>query len=664
MSTVVIFLAYISKILLFFAVTIALLLWQVKKGQQATFGQLFFLLLGMIVVLTTGYAVLATRLLTVQLIYVLILGLGAKKLWKEWKENQKSSTSRPILLIGSVVAILHSFLWAFMGRVRAGDFPFVIPVGTDRAGNDIHFYSFISHYLPISHQENYFHVYNVLDPNFHGVKPYHYLELWLSSFFTEVIGGMTVLNLTLVVYPLLYALAFIGFLAMWERFVQVKWYHILITIAFFYTAGTFNEWYKDLKLHDFSLPIHSWRYKMSVYYVFIIGGILALLQGKHLTSLIVLLCLPVATVVATPVMCATIMIWILLPTKIQGLNWGSRWLIIGLMALMGSFLLIFYSQFGGQAESTLDADNQLLAPLKQLLVPKVLLAKLTFTVKGVLEILALYAPYVLMAGLFIWKMPREYKQALGKVGLLLALVVVMGSACWTVLFHLIDAAQLHFNLAIPFANVSAFLLIMLIIASYEHRHISFSWINIGKGILTASIFIYLLHFSYQKVHKRHIQPRNKQAYSQEYLAEIKQYLESGQASEIGGAIKGGRDYQSIYGRRPSTYVLGYYLAYMKEGYTCVSLSDFDIPVGKNKPNLIRKDIASGIFYQFVQRQKEEGGFVSVEQSQLDFIKYHGINFIVVSKAARLPAGLEDRVDRKLVDKRSKEKFFILSADAP
>ncbi|MEM7375176.1 MAG: hypothetical protein AAF587_41665 [Bacteroidota bacterium] len=664
MSAFIIFLAYISKLLLFFALPAGFLIWKVKQGKRVTFGKLFFLTLGLLVVMTTGYAILHTRLLTVQLVYVVILALSARKLVREWQETQEASTHRWTFLLGSLLAILHSFIWAFWGRIRSGEFPFVIPAGTERAGNDIHFYAFISHFLPETHQENYFHIYNILDPGFHGVKPYHYLELWLSAIISDLLGGLTVLNLSLVAYPLFYALIFIGLLAIWERFVQVKWYHILLTIAFFYAAGTFNEWYKDLKLHDFSLPIHSWRYKISVYYVFLLGSILALIQKKYLSSLVVLLCLPIATVVAAPVIFAFIPLWLLLPQKIHGLNWRKRAFILGLLGLIGLWLLVFYGNFGGQAASTLDADEQLLAPLKNLMVPKILWAKLKYTGVGFLEMLALYAPYLFIAGLFVGSMPREQRGLLGRLGIFLGLFILLGAGIWTVLFHLVDAAQLHFNTAIPLANITAFVLLILVFSSFDNRSYRNKSLHISKGILSAGMFCLLVFVSFQKVYKRHIQPRNTHAYSQEYLAEIQTYLDSGEASVIGGAIKGGKDYQSIYGRRPSTYTLGYYLAYMAEGSMCVSLSDFDIPVGKNKPHLIRKDIASGIFYQFVQRQKTEGTYVSIEHSQLAFIDLHTIRFVIVSKAASLPPAIQARVARKIIDKRSKEKFFILGDPSP
>jgi len=67
--------------------------------------------------------------------------------------------------------------------------------------NDVRFYSKISYSLIEFRNENIFHFYNQYNEKFHGVMPYHYSELWLSSIFTSLFGLKSIISLKYLVYP-------------------------------------------------------------------------------------------------------------------------------------------------------------------------------------------------------------------------------------------------------------------------------------------------------------------------------------------------------------------------------------------------------------------------------------------------------------------------------
>ena len=107
------------------------------------------------------------------------------------------------------------------------------------------------------------------------------------------------------------------------------------------------------------------------------------------------------------------------------------------------------------------------------------------------------------------------------------------------------------------------------------------------------------------------------------------------------------------------YVLGYYLQYMRDGYTTISMSDFEIPINKGNERNNIKDIQSGAFYQFVARQKKDGSFLSLAQSQFDFVRDHQINFVILSANAELPSIFEPEIEQVIEDSVSGERFLLL-----
>ena len=73
----------------------------------------------------------------------------------------------------------------------------------------------------------------------------------------------------------------------------------------------------------------------------------------------------------------------------------------------------------------------------------------------------------------------------------------------------------------------------------------------------------------------------------------------------------------------------------------------------------QRDLANGVFYQYVQRLKASGDFVSEAKSQLSFVKENEIEYLIVSKNGVLPSVLKEVIDRTIVDELSQERFVIL-----
>ena len=69
--------------------------------------------------------------------------------------------------------------------------------------NDVRFYARIVSELALFKQENVYHFYNNFRPDFNGVMPYHYTDMWFASLFNVLFGIKSIIALKYVSYPFL-----------------------------------------------------------------------------------------------------------------------------------------------------------------------------------------------------------------------------------------------------------------------------------------------------------------------------------------------------------------------------------------------------------------------------------------------------------------------------
>ena len=98
---------------------------------------------------------------------------------------------------------------------------------------------------------------------------------------------------------------------------------------------------------------------------------------------------------------------------------------------------------------------------------------------------------------------------------------------------------------------------------------------------------------------------------------------------------------------------------MENGSIALNISDFDIPKLKWADEL---DRASNLFCRFVEAQKADKAFVSIGQSQVEFIQEYDLDFIIVSKNGVLREEVETIVAHKIVDAVSGERFLLVKKD--
>lgn len=565
-----------------------------------------------------------------------------------------SISPRYLYRTGSLfLGLLGIFAWAYFGKIQGSDFPFIIPLGTALAPNDINIYALRSYYLGVTGHENYFGIYNTFDPNFHGPKPYHYLELWFNAGMNWLFGGLNVLNLSLITGPVLKAISLLGILALWERFTMVRWFHILIAFAMLWLGGLYL-FYDKIGFPAFGMPIITYRFKMVAYYPFLLGFALCFAYEEWKRGVLLLLGLPLATIVAGPAIAGGLTLFLIgywIFAKAQ--KFPLAYTFFTLILFFGS-ISIFYILNGQSSTGTTFelGQSEIVGSfhVKEILNKTPLYLK--YFLYAIVHILVLYIPYFLLAYLF-----RHYIFiALKKSSLFFILstcIIITGAFVWSILHDYAQSAQLYYNMSVPLMNVMGILLIIIIAREYGIR------LYKKKGLIAAGVIFLIIAVQFYSIGKVQFKERGKQNYSIEYLQKIDSIVQNGQISAIGAAIKGPEDYQSEYSKMVAGYTLGYYLQYMKNGHSTVSLSDFEVPINPNDRRNNLKDIQSGAFYQFVIRQKDNGMFKSVEQSQLDFLRKNHINFLIVSANGEIPEILAKYINQEFRDSLSGERFFLL-----
>lgn len=623
------------------------------KSTPNLFLKVFFRIFLGLIICSSVFSVFKSGFLTVQMVFFLWLLF----FYFEKQDSAALNTpsfkplSRKSYIPGLIIAVLLVFSWAFIGRVNGGAFPFVLPSGTALSANDIHIYSLRSYYLAQSGWENYFGVYNTFASDFHGLNPYHYLELWFTGAITTVFGGLNILNLSLITGPIFQILGLLGILAIWERFATLKWYHPILATSFLLLAGLYL-FYGKFGFPALSLPILTYRFKMVVYYPFFFAFLLSTLYQQKKSAILCLLALPIATIVALPAVLGTIVLFTL------GNRFGKfftgkdlKQILLYTLVLLGGLALFYGLTPVPNANSTFAVEGN---ELSSLLDPIQLFGTIPTYFKRFIYVIShtllLYLPFLAVA-ILLGKRLKPFTF----IGWISLFLLISAALAYSLLADFAQSSQLFYNPAFSLVNCIGILL-------FSSAFIIFS--NTSKSSFqfrcTSVLFIITICSQFYLLSQRHIFPRNQEHYSASYLLQIQEWVKTDQLSSLGGAIRGASDYESEYSKMTAGYVLGYYLQFMKDGITTVSMSDFEVPIDPENERNNLKDISSGVFFQYVQKQKNKGSFRSIADSQVKFMQDNGINFLILTQNATLPSEFEEQIKQVLEDPVSGERFVLLN----
>lgn len=647
--------------LFFFVISILTLLGSLLlyRGRPVSFSNLFFSLFAGISAVGLISSIIYTSFVTIQVVALLLLIFAflETKLFEPQQQVENSKTTQPSIVVLGLCftgALALIFSWSFFQYTKPGEFNHWIPAVDYLQANDYIINSFRSHFLKVSGNENYFHAINLIDASYHGPKPYHYYEMWVNVGVTSLIGGLNVVNFSLITFPAFHFLSFLGILAFWETRAPVNLWAVIISLSLLLFAGLHLFFYQYLGIESINLPVLSYRLKMAVYYPFIIAFILQFTKGMKVRAMLFLLGLSVATIVAAPGVLGGVVVFLMIMAVFKMANKKTILRSLIYVAATAFAILFFYLLSGSSGPSIREgiSVNALIADLFStesffaLLKEKSLLF-----VKEVCRFILIFWPFFLL----IWMLRSRLRSLpnLNQMSLLFGCVLFVALCAYIAFSGQTDALQLSYNLSISIINSLFIFLCAIIIASFLAKKTT-----VTRERISFAVLLILIVFSGALQTKPFLKNTffKKPFYSDTYLQEIREYFENKPEVMLGGTINGEKDFHSSFSYQVAAYSGGYHLAFMKNGAVPISLSDMEV-----RPNSTEegKDLSNGVFHKYVADLKSSGDFVSVAESQLSFIKRNQIKYLILSKNGTLPRNLEAVVQRELVDELSKERFLIL-----
>jgi hypothetical protein len=560
------------------------------------------------------------------------------------------------LLAGA--GLVYAFCaWGF---VRPGAYvPFSIPPSSATFNHDQVYSARIAYFSLITGQESDVFLLQLLDSAYNGVKPYHYLELWLTNLVAVAGGQKQLPTLCLVAYPYFFWLALVGILALWEAAGQkVSIWVFLVSLGLFFIGGLDLDFYQSIPflshLSSFKFPLISGLPKLGQVYAFLLAFALLARQCQGVLALLTLLILGTSHVV-------------LFPSVGLAAGLGAGWALVfgpgaraaagravGYVLVVGMGVAGFYHWFdvstvGREGTSTKEVSGL----LGSIFDPAILRTRVNIVVGTLVQMAVFYGPYLLVAALFGRAAWRAMQGWLAEA---VFWVVLMGAGAvaWSLFHQQLNSIQLFYNLAVPTANVLVFRWVVWLGGMATNWR---AWVG---GALLIGSGVWLWGWSFVDY------PLNRLPayYSDGYLQKVDAYLATQPGKWLAGAsLKEPAIFFDSFQKYVTIYPNGTYLPYLGSGgAAAVSLNDAEIPLADQPRDRARDQQAlqMGLFYRWVAREKAAGTFRDVPTSQLAFVRHYGLKFLIISKGVEVPATLRPLVTEEFADELSGERFLVLN----
>lgn len=484
---------------------------------------------------------------------------------------------------------------------------------------------------------------------YEGITLYHYYELWLNALLIELYRVPSLVLLMAVNVPLFHCFVLIGILAWIEINHPIKWWSALLCFGLLFVNGVFLEWYKAHPFTALSEDVRSDLLdfvgkKTGPYYLYAIGLLLLFQRKKYEDATVWLLSIAIVTTVALPtmaggIMLASLILWMLSNIDMKAWIWHTGMAILALATISIFFLLFGLRgvESGGPSELLANAIPSSLQIAK---------TKLNLFIGLFIHIGVLYWPWLLILILLGFR----YQNLAWRDFVITCAIVVTGAFNWALLSPNLEAFQFFTHPTFSILNLLLTVQLAVLIIKPQVNIMRYSiaamgliffvWINFNRHYATQKHY-----FSYDRL------------YDFEFLNRLASPKIKSQIRGWGASILHANEYvKTFQSHLPVMVQMGEYLPLLHPTAQAFSISTFEVP---EVPRLRRNDLALMAFTQFVNRQKAEGTFRNIPQSQADFIRKHRIGYLIASKSAVVPPTIQPMITDSIVDSKSGERFYLL-----
>lgn len=480
---------------------------------------------------------------------------------------------------------------------------------------------------------------------------YHFGELWYTAFFTWLYKHNTLQVFYFSVFPNLLSTLVIGGRAIIEHFQKKKkWYYWLQPFSLIILSGIVFYFPKSFEF--FSL---SWGndtilscIKYSPLAIFMLGAFFLILEKKHYNAILLMLACTLINTATSPAIFIGLMIYLFILILTKELKKKEifaafiSFLLSGLFLLSYSLFINFlnkkYLSFNNSYETSYSISDK----LRDIMYYKTLF---NCTFGTLLKFILSSIPFV---GLIIFAGKKWVIE--NKFFLLFGLSFVLSSAISYGIFHFdFDGTQFWTVVYIPLMSIFLYIIIIstncfkptFTIKAYTY--FLFMLLFYPYLFIKNSGWNFIQNTSSIRYLTDNISPDNKKNIAVFYPKSIPKHV-------------AGYD-KNIY------YPYGHMKLYI-DNYHPYCLSEFDTMLSRDTyiRNYQVSYLKRSIFFRFVEKQKKQHVFNSIEQSQLDFIKEARVKYVLTQSGATLPGLIMPFVEKQITDTlspSSKDKLYIL-----
>lgn len=532
----------------------------------------------------------------------LIVINSAPSFWKRFLIIDKG-------LIATYIALI---IFYFIQLNSIFDLSTGIPLAIDK---DYSNYARVASYIRDFGIENRNIEYFLMDKG--GTTIYHYTELWLSAFISQLFNVHSQYALHLFVYPILLVVVYSGIILLINKVqINLKINNTLtksklfayITPYFFFTFSMFASLYPNnielLKMDLWATSILSMP-KLLYVYVYSICMILAILKSDYFSLSVFACLLSISYSTITPALFLAISLFFFYSFLFQKKRLKITLLNFYPLVITAISILIFYMVFGekdGVTPSFQEIINNYTSTN----------AYQTFVNiigKTIIQIIITSSPIIIL-----WLGLR--KKINSELSIFLIFIILSSLFSYAILHQMHDAVQLWSNLYVPFVNIFAFVILIIGLVSISDKKL------IIPNILILAILFFGIYtrFPFRKINK----PLNM----------VNTSLIEGEMPKF-AFIKEKEDYKDYYSNFDQVYAGATHTLMRKyDPLLIVSLSTHNINSENEKLYRFNKNTT---FEKYKGLLMERGTYKNIEQAQVEFIKEFEIDYLLSYRNRNLPA---------------------------
>lgn len=649
----------------FFAVGHALLssLFEQYKNQKPWF-RIFFALFAGFLLSISLYAFIKTHAITVMYLVVLT-GLfikmeqyynnGRKLTLKLWPIANVWPSPKEILIVLLLALVVFSYESYFV--LQNEPFPYITP-----------FYDMLSRSDLIEGlnrfgQEGRPNKYIPYGDEYRGTTLYHYPLSWLAALASYIFGLAPVTGLLLVAHPVLILIYAVGMVSLFEVFTKIKYFHFLAALLLLFCGGIYLSIYDNwpfltVNFISDSYPMSFLGRKLILVFITLIAFFHFAFRKKFTMAIIVLwLVVPLYSTTLIGVAGATgfvIAISILFRKRLALSYYNiNTYRLIVYFAIFGVSILVYNLTTASafDAKSVHQNSGGSFGFLSGFSIKTFLI----LSVETLFRVFVYYWLYIPAVVLLWLKAEKEIKRQLLFIIIVLFIGGSLSGLCFSVLNHPnMNFWQAFYNFFMPVMSVSLVLTCIYV------------WSRLKKNshkFLFATYFFVLCTYQAINITRFATSFRNntcptfyiKQEYSEEYILRVNAFMNASEKEKYGIQLSGKNDLLKGYHD-----MLAQFMCFNPKFMTGINLSPFtyNFELQELSPTG-REFVKPHPFYRFIQKMKDEGNFVSVDDAMLRFVTQNRfIEYMIVSKNVVLYQQLESQFTLFTADSLSGERFYI------